>query len=234
MSATLRVSGLSRTIRSGGGELDVVDGVDLELRPGDAVGITGSLDSGWRSFLRLVVGLDPESAGSVALEGRPLDREELRQEVVFASALDPLLDRDLDAVARSLARLAASRRRRVGRASARALIAAAGVGPDSGAWSRAERLRLAVALASALSPSHLLVEVEPPLETDSDRTLLADLLRKVLAGGRGVVVGSRDELLIASVAARVLVFEDGGVLAEGAPETVLTAAWKRVRAGSAP
>src|SRR5262245_966492 len=123
MSA-LRVTKLGRTIRRNDGELRVLEDADLLLVPGAAAGVTGPLDSGWRSLLRLIVGLDPRTAGSVELLGRPGEPAPptgiagLRQSVVFASALEPLLDRDLRLAAEAVSRLSASRRRRVRPASA--------------------------------------------------------------------------------------------------------------------
>jgi predicted ABC-type transport system involved in lysophospholipase L1 biosynthesis ATPase subunit len=228
---TLRVSGLGRTIRRDDGDLAVLQGADLAVEPGEAVGVTGPLDSGWRSLLRLIVGLDPATEGTVALDGPAREREELRQEVVLASALDPLLDRGLAAAVTGVARLATSRRRGVRRATGDAIAAAAGVRTAAGPWSRGERLRLCVALASSLAPAHLLLAVEPPLETAEDRSRLAELLARTREAGCGLVLGTRDELLLAAAVSRVLIFQDGEVLAEGTPESVLTAAWRRARQG---
>ena len=237
VASKLRVKGLSRTVRSKDGELRVVDAVDLELDPGQALGVTGPLDSGWRSLLRLIVGLDPVTAGTVELvdrppgpRGNPEGKEELRQEVVLASALDPLLDTNLDETARAIGRLGASRRRRVPPVSGRTLRSAAGIAATSGPLTPCERLRLQVALGAAMLPAHILVEVEPPLGSAEDRRAVAEILGRLLGGGIGVLIGTRDELLLAEVAAHVLIFEDGAVLAEGSPESVLTAAWQRVRA----
>jgi ABC-2 type transport system ATP-binding protein len=229
----LRVSNLGRSVRRDGGELAVLQGVGFAVAPGQAVGLTGPLDSGWRSVLRLIVGLDPATEGSVELEGARPGREELRQEVIFASALAPLLDAG-PGVPAKIARLVASRRRGVRSASWDAVVAGAGVASRDGPWSRSERLRLCVALASLLSPSHLLLEVEPALEAAEDRAALGELLRKALAGGAGLVLGTRDELLLATTADRVLIFEDGSVLAEGTPESVLPAAWRRTRGRESP
>jgi energy-coupling factor transporter ATP-binding protein EcfA2 len=207
----------------------VLQDVDLVVEPGQCVGVTGPLDSGWRSLLRLVVGLDPATGGGVALDGPARGLEERRQDVVLASALDPLLDGDAARTVARLFRLDASRRRRVGATSWNAIVAGAGVAEANGPWTRGERLRLCVALASALGPSHLLLEIEPPLGSDADREAFASLARRASADDRGVVLGTRDELLLAMVAEKVLIFEDGAVLAEGAPESVLAAAWKRAR-----
>jgi ABC-type hemin transport system ATPase subunit len=233
----VRVSGIGRTIRHQGDELRIVQDVDLLLVPGVAIGITGPLDAGWRSLLRLIVGLDPTTSGTVEIVGRPGEsprapvREELRQDVVLASALDPMLDRDLGETARGLARIAASRRRRVRPCSARAIRDAAAVaeGRPAASLSHSERLRMCVALAASLSPSHILLEIEPKMATLDERRLLVAQLRRVLDTGVGLAIGTRDEILLAALAKSVLIFEDGRVLAEGTPESVLPAALAEAR-----
>lgn len=234
----LRVDDLSRTVRRGDSAICVVDGVAFDLDPGEALGVTGPLDSGWRSLLRLIVGLDATSGGSVRLvnpDGSPLVapplREGFRQEVVLASALDPLLDRDLGDVAKWIPRLAASRHRRVRAATSRALRVAAGVDVEKrpADLSRSERLRLCLALAATLRPGYVLVEVEPSLPSADERRALADIILRMLAAGIGMIIGTRDERVLASVVGRVMIFEDGAVLAEGPPESVIPAAWKEVR-----
>jgi ABC-type hemin transport system ATPase subunit len=216
------VSGLGRTVLHEGRELAIVEAFDVVVEPGSAHGLTGPLDSGWRSVLRLIAGLDPRSAGRVDL-APGLAVEEFRQEVVLASALAPLLERDLGRVVRDLGRLGATRRRRCGRASARALRDAAGV-TASGPAGRAERLRLCLALAASMRPAHVLLEVEPRPDSHDDRRALLDLLRRICASGTGVLVGTRDEVLLAALARSVTILEDGRVLASGPPESVIPAA----------
>ena len=133
---TLHVRGLGRTIHHGDGELVVLQGVDVSVAPGQAVGVTGPLDSGWRSLLRLIVGLDPRSAGTIELTSpagalpaaSPRDLSELRQEVVLASALDPLLDGAPGRTLGGIGRLMAFRRRGV-RGSSWAEIVSAAAAP---------------------------------------------------------------------------------------------------------
>lgn len=111
------------------------------------------------------------------------------------------------------------------------IVSAAAAPPRKGEWTRCDRIRLALALACALEPAHVLLEVEPPLASADDRRTLADFIRRILAAGRGMLIGTRDELLLAEVATRVLIFEDGATLAEGTPDSVLTAAWRQVGRG---
>ena len=110
----------------------------------------------------------------------------------------------------------------------RTLRSAAG-SPRRAAPSPCERLRLQVALGAAMLPAHILVEVEPPLGSAEDRRAVAETSDGCSAGHRSPD-RNPDELLLAEVAAHVLIFEDGAVLAEGSPESVLDRRVAAVRA----
>jgi NitT/TauT family transport system ATP-binding protein len=55
-----------------GRSLLAVDGVDLDVRPGEFVAIVGPSGCGKTSFLNAVDGLVPTTAGSLRLDGRPI------------------------------------------------------------------------------------------------------------------------------------------------------------------
>ncbi len=70
MSPLLEVRGLQRRFRSGDvGWLDVLTGVDLDLRRGEVVAIAGASGSGKSTLLHLVGALDRPSGGSIVLDG---------------------------------------------------------------------------------------------------------------------------------------------------------------------
>jgi peptide/nickel transport system ATP-binding protein len=52
-----------------------LDGVDLTVTRGQALGIVGESGSGKSTLARIVVGLDRADAGSVTFEGTPIDRQ---------------------------------------------------------------------------------------------------------------------------------------------------------------
>ncbi|CAA9544197.1 MAG: Putrescine transport ATP-binding protein PotA [uncultured Thermoleophilia bacterium] len=62
----LRIAGLRRSY----GRVVAVDGIDLELRPGEMLTLLGPSGCGKTTVLRLVAGLEPPDAGTIEIAGR--------------------------------------------------------------------------------------------------------------------------------------------------------------------
>lgn len=70
----LEVRGLRKSFpKADGGELLVLDGIDLRLKEGEIVGLLGRSGSGKSTLLRLIAGLARPAGGSIAYLGRALD-----------------------------------------------------------------------------------------------------------------------------------------------------------------
>ena len=72
-NALLDIRALRQTFpRADGGELLVLDGIDLQMTQGQIVGLLGRTGSGKSTLLRSIAGLMPPSAGSITYLGQPV------------------------------------------------------------------------------------------------------------------------------------------------------------------
>ena len=70
MNALLEVRGLRRDYRRAGGVLHAVDGLDLALMPGEAVGVIGESGSGKSTLARCITRLERPTDGQVFFRDR--------------------------------------------------------------------------------------------------------------------------------------------------------------------
>src|ERR1700742_3004085 len=92
-SALLDIHALRQTFpRADGGELLVLDGIELTMNEGQIVGLLGRTGSGKSTLLRSIAGLMPASAGSITYLGQPVVGPAAGITMVFQSfALFPWL-----------------------------------------------------------------------------------------------------------------------------------------------
>jgi ABC-type glutathione transport system ATPase component len=213
-----------------------VDGVDLQVARGEAVGVVGGSGAGKSTLVRLLVALERPDAGVVRFDGhvisdgpesavRPLRR---RFQPVFQdplAALDPRM-RVAAAVAEPLVAMKIGdgprRRRRVAE-----LLDQVGL-PESagrrypGGLSGGERQRVAIARALAPEPD-LLVLDEPVSSLDAPVALqIIDLLielRRRLA--LAIVLVSHDLHVVRELCGRLVVMQAGRIVERGETDRVL-------------
>lgn len=84
--SVLKVRGLTRRF----GEFTAVEGLDLDIAPGQALALVGSNGSGKSTVLRCVTGVDEPTEGTTELDGRPLDERDPLIRAALATVLDGL------------------------------------------------------------------------------------------------------------------------------------------------
>lgn len=220
MNAVLELRSVSRSYKSGGGELVVLDGADLQLNAGELVGLVGPSGSGKSTLLHLAGLLEPPDEGQVILESvdchKLSDRERTllrRQKLGFVYQFHHLLPEfnALDNIAMPL--MIDGVGRDTAREKAVSLLAEMGLEDrghhQPGQLSGGEQQRVAIARALANDP-RLVIADEPTGNLDPGTTerVFATLIKMVRSEGAAVLVATHNMALISHMD-RVLTLQDG-------------------------
>lgn len=217
-----------------------LDDADVDIEEGSAVGIIGESGSGKSTLIRILLGLDAPSAGSVTFGGRTVDARAsarslhwLRREtgVVFQdpyASLDPRMSvgRIVGEPLWALGLLEAGDERR---ARVREVLEDVGLEADMAGrypheFSGGQRQRIALARALVHRP-RLLVGDEPLSALDvTVRAQILELLRELRAAqDLTLVMVSHDIGVVQSLCDEVIVMKGGRIVEEGPTEKVLLA-----------
>ncbi len=214
----LAVGGLCKTY----GALAAVDGVSLEVRPGEIVGLVGPNGAGKTTTINMILGVLEPTAGQIHIDGFDLQRARSRAlaRTNFAAVYAPLpgnltVEQNLRVfgliygVKGLSARIEAlldefdlQRHRKV----------------KAGVLSSGEQTRVALAKALLNSPRLLLMD-EPTASIDpaTARDIRARITGFAREAQAGVLWTSHNMYEVAEVCDRVLFLSRGRVLLEGAP-----------------
>ncbi|WP_296165118.1 ABC transporter ATP-binding protein [uncultured Brevundimonas sp.] len=209
------------------GNRAVLEAVSLTVRAGELVALVGPNGAGKSSAIRALAGLLPLSAGRALLGDTPVDSLSSRARAAAAAYLPQERRIAWNMPAAEVAALGAPFQ-----SSAEALssahaalkaveadhLADRGVAEMSGG----ERARVLLARAVAAQSQALLVD-EPLAGLDPDAQLMVlNLLRTRARAGQAVLVSLHDLGLAARYADRVVVMDQGRVVADAAPTEALT------------
>ncbi|MDB1087912.1 ABC transporter ATP-binding protein [Streptomyces sp. ACA25] len=233
------LSGRDLTVRftaPGGRTARAVDGVNIDLAPGEILALAGESGCGKTTVARTLLGLEKPTAGTVTFQGRPLryrtkDLKAYRREAQLVlqdptGALNPR-HTVYDAVAEGLRihGLHANERDRVADALSRA-----GLRPPEKFFltyphelSGGQRQRVVIAGALVLDPT-LIIADEPVASLDASvrGEILALLLRLRDELGLAAVVVTHDLGLAWNIADRIAVMYLGRIVEVGTVDEVLT------------
>ena len=215
-------SSLCRHFLTGTERLDVLRGLDLEVRSGETVAVTGESGSGKSTLLGLIGGLDRPSGGSLRVGGLEIaqlaesDLSAFRNRQVGFIFQFHFLLKDFTALENVLIPgMVGGEPRRTLERRGRQLLAEVGLEKRMGAWplelSGGERQRVAVARALINEPPLLLAD-EPTgnLDERNARGVEEMLFGLVARHGRTMILVTHDVALSRRAARRFLLA--GGTL----------------------
>ncbi|WP_323771192.1 ABC transporter ATP-binding protein [Antarctobacter sp.] len=222
MKPALSLTGLTKRFKS----TLALNEISLEVTPGEFIALLGPSGSGKTTLLRMLAGFDLPSSGSIAMNGRDVSSSPPAARdigMVFQHyALFPHLNvrRNIEYGLRMHRWNAVRRRERVDE-----LLEMIQLGPMAERMPRqlsgGQQQRVAIARALAYAPKILLMD--EPLGA-LDRSLRIDMAEEIRAIHRKLettfvyVTHDRDEAMI--LADRILIMNQGNIVADGSPESL--------------
>ena len=210
-----------------------LDGASCGVRPAELVAVVGPNGSGKTTLVRALTGMVPLAGGVVLAEGRSVSQWDRgafarlvgvvpqREEIVFPLTVAETVMLGRYARLGPLAAPAAADRDAVRSAMERCDVAAlAARSIDSLSGGEWQRVRVARALAQ--EPRALVLD-EPTASLDVRHEMeLFELIRQLVEGGLAGLVITHHLNLAARYADRIVLLDEGVVVASGSPREVLT------------
>ncbi|WP_454689305.1 amino acid ABC transporter ATP-binding protein [Achromobacter aloeverae] len=234
-SALLRVRGLRKHYR----QLEVLKGVDLDVRQGQVMGFIGASGSGKSTFLRCLNFLEIPTAGEIALGGRNASFQPgIRRRQGDADLCAMRRDTGMvfqgfnlwphrTALENVMEALVVVKRqpRRAAEARGMALLETVGMANKAASYpaqlSGGQQQRVGIARALATEPAVMLFD-EPTSALDPERVgEVLDVMRRLAADGMTMIVVTHEMGFAREVCDEVLYLEDGVVAEQGPPSRIL-------------
>ncbi len=225
----IKVKGLKKSF----GKLDVLKGIDIEIKKGEVVVVIGPSGSGKSTFLRCLNLLEKPTGGEIIFEGMSITQNEknidsIRQKMgmVFQQFnLFPHLS-IMDNIILAPVKVKGMNK---DDAKKRAIELLKTVGLEDkansypGQLSGGQKQRIAIVRALAMSPDVMLFD-EPTSALDPEMVgEVLDVMKKMASQGMTMVVVTHEMGFAREVADRVIFMDGGEIVEEGSPEDIFTA-----------
>lgn len=239
MSFTLPLVKMQALHKSyGNGTIQVLKGVDIEMKPGERVVVIGPSGGGKSTLLRVMMGLENIDGGSVSFDGKPY----ISAGQNGKTAIDTQVRRSIGMVFQHYTLfphlnilqnlvLAPRKVRGEGKASAEAramvLLERFGLAAKAKAYpaqlSGGQKQRVAIARALMLDPKLMLFDevtsaLDPELVAEVEHVIL-----QLAAQNMPMMIVTHDMWFAKNIASRVIFCAGGVVVEDGPPEQVLGA-----------
>ena len=223
----IKTSQLIKRVSTAESELEILRGIDLEIKRGETAAIVGASGSGKSTLLGLLAGLDAPSSGEITLDGTNIvnldedERATLRSEkvgFVFQNfqLLPALTALENVMLPLELAGIDSAREK------SEEFLSRVGLAERFHHYPRTlsggEQQRVAIARALAMKPRVMLFD-EPTSALDPELVQeVLDVMKELANGGMTMVVVTHEMNFAREVADRVIYMENGRIAEEGPPE----------------
>jgi ABC-2 type transport system ATP-binding protein len=213
---------LIRQLRKAYGDVVAVDGIDLEIRPGECFGLLGPNGAGKTTTIEICEGLTVPNAGEVVILGRRWGRDDRALRELLGISLQETQFSEKLTVAETIQLFRSFYRRGPTPATVIDLVqlgekAHARVGQLSGG----QRQRLALACALVGDPELLFLD-EPTTGLDpQSRRQLWELIEHFRAGGRSILLTTHYMDEAERLCDRVAIVDHGRVITQGTPRELI-------------
>jgi branched-chain amino acid transport system ATP-binding protein len=222
----LRLAGVSKRF----GAVVVADNIDLDVAPGEALGIIGANGAGKSSLFNLITGVVTPDAGTVTLGGKDVTRVSLRNRCVAGIGRSFQIPRPFESltVFENLL-VAAEYGREQGSRGANdwcgAILERTGLAPHAntlaGKLTLLNRKRLEMARALATQPDIVLLDEIAGGLTEAECHELVAFITQINKEGVTIVWIEHVVHALLSVVSRLVVLEFGRKIADGEPSAVM-------------
>ena len=220
----LRAEGI--TVRFAG--LTAVDGVDLDLAPGEIVGLIGPNGAGKTTCVNALTGFQPPDEGAVVVDGEEitaLSPEARARAGVVRTFQGARLFTDLTVFENAeVSGVGIGRSRREARERAAAALEAVGLTElataRAGDITTGQERRLQVARAIAMAPRYLFLDEPAAGLNEGETDELIETIAAIPSPSCGVLLIEHDMRVIMGSCDRIVVLDQGKVIKVGSPAEV--------------
>ncbi len=215
------------------GDLEVLRGVNAEIRRGEVVCVIGPSGSGKSTLLRCINLLEPPEQGRILLEGQEITGKAAAEGVDFVRRRVGMVFQQFNLFPHKCAlenvtiaqEKVLDREPAEARAKGEELLRRVGMGEKMGEYpdrlSGGQQQRVAIARALAMDPHVMLFdEVTSALDPELVKEVL-DVMRELASEGMTMIVVTHEMQFAREVAKRVVFMDEGLVVETGPPAEVL-------------
>lgn len=222
----IKVTNLHKTF----GKLEVLKGVDIEVKKGEVVVVIGPSGSGKSTFLRCLNLLEEPTSGEIIFEGtnitskeNDINKQRQKMGMVFQQFnLFPNMSvlENITFAPKKLKKLSSDEVSKIGMD----LLNRVGLQDKANTYpqklSGGQKQRIAIVRALAMSPDVMLFD-EPTSALDPEMVgEVLDVMKKLAADGMTMVVVTHEMGFAKEVGDRILFMDEGIIVEEGTPEQI--------------